>query len=189
MNHLPLELKCLICDYLFKPVETYNQLVPSEASDEAYSDMQLVCKVRVLCNGDGSFLKDRFKVTHVIDKLAINQARRNLVFSILRFKHMDCMLFRLPRLKREVTSHRSFFERYINTCTKDSLLMHVNKLSKLNDDVSFLRLRQKRIRRLLKRDHEISRVTSDDKLMTLDSSPCASRTKAASLWTYIRTTG
>ena len=152
MQCLPIELKCLIVDYLFKPVETYNQLVPSEAAGDARRDMHLIINLRTLCSGEASFLGKRFKVTHTIDKFACNQARQNLVFSILRFKHMDYKLFQMPRLKREVTNFRLFFERYIKTFSADTVLMHVAKLALLNDDVSALRKRQNCIRRLLKRD-------------------------------------
>ena len=161
MNNLPAQLKSNICDYLFTETETYNQYTPSDAADKAYADLQLVIKLRVLCNGDSNFLKDRFKVTHMVDTKACVQARRNLVFSILRFKHMNYMLFEMPRLKREVTSFGLFFERYVKSFTKDSVLIHVNKLSALNDDVSALRLKQKRIRRLLKRDIEKHHLCHD----------------------------
>jgi len=88
MNSIPIEMKCLIADFLFSKEETYNQQTPIDAIKAAKADRDQVIKLRSICNGGFNFLGNRFKISNSLDRLACVQARQNLTFSILKFKRV-----------------------------------------------------------------------------------------------------
>jgi len=153
MNTLPSHLKTLISDYLFAAEQQYNQYIPSKAIDMAKDDLKQVIKLRVLSNGDSNFLRNRFKVTKPIDTCACTQARQSLVFSILRFKHLDGKWFTLPLLKTEKNRFERFIIRYNDQFSDETFKHHRQSLEKLTAKVLAFRRRQAYILRLLKRDH------------------------------------
>jgi hypothetical protein len=150
MRSVPIELKRLIADYLFAKVETYNQLIPSEAAAESKRDMHLVNGMRTLCSGDENFLGKRFKISHKMDRQACDQARRNLVFSTLKFRQMHGKWFELPRL----ISARACLQRFIEATSfsDESFQKHMAKMDTHHAEIVALRRKQSWLHRLSKRE-------------------------------------
>ena len=152
MNRIPSNIKSNIADFIFAETESYTQYIPAKAIELAKVDLELVCKIRLLCNGDSNFLRNRFKITKTIDTLACTQARKNMVFSILRFKHLDGKWFQLPILKTQKNTFEAFIKRYNDSFSDTNFKIHLQTLQTLTDKVTAFRRRQAYILRLLKRD-------------------------------------
>ena len=130
MNNLPCELKSLITDFLFSKTESYNQQLPDIAASQAKSDLNDLQSLRVLCNGDSTFLDGRFKSSSIKTKdyLAFTQARRALVACILRFRHCHIKWFEMPKLKTSRLCFTRFVERNIEYFT-DETFKHIMPVS------------------------------------------------------------
>ena len=144
-------MKCLIADFLFSKEETYTQHVPSKAIELAKADREQVIKLRSICVGGFNFLGKRFKISHTLDRLACVQARQNLTFSILKFKHCHNKWFELPRLKSRYTCMKSFVMRHFEYFDTETFKMHNQTVDRLFAEIVSLRRKQSALLRLGKR--------------------------------------
>jgi hypothetical protein len=151
MNSLPVELKSLIASFLFAEVESYNQHVPCKAIELAMSDRDQVIKLRSLCNGGLNFLGKRFKISHTLDRMACMEARQNLTFSILKFKHCHNKWFALPKLKSDHRCMEAFMMRNFEYFSIETMKAHTATLDRLDGKIVALRRKQAGLLRLSKR--------------------------------------
>ena len=149
--NLPIEMKCLIADFLFSKEETFNQHVPSKAIELAKADREQVIKLRSLCTGSANFLGKRFKISHTLDRLALVQARQQLTFSILKFKHCHNKWFEMPRLKSQHTCMKNFVFRHFEYFDTVTFKMHNQTVDRLFAEIVKLRQKQAALLRLGKR--------------------------------------
>ncbi len=151
MNSLPIEMKSFIASFLFAEVESYNQHVPCKAIELAMSDRDQVIKLRSLCNENSNFLGKRFKISHTLVRMACVQARQNLTFSILKFKHCHNKWFALPKLKSDFRCMEAFMMRNFEYFSVEAMKAHNATLERLSGKIVDLRRRQAGLLRLGKR--------------------------------------
>jgi hypothetical protein len=125
--------------------------VPSKAIEFAKADRNQVISLRSLCNGDLNFLGKRFKISHTFDRLACIQARQNLTFSILKFKHCHNKWFALPKLKSGRLAMQHFVERNFDYFSIETTKAHNDTLDRLDLQIVTLRRKQAALLRLGKR--------------------------------------
>ena len=139
MNRLPVDLKKIIAGFFFFSEERYASMLPSEAVTRACADLKTLMGMRVLCSGDESFLNGRFRTSMTRDYESIMTGRKNMVRSIMRFRHYHVRFFVLPTLKTQRNCLVGFIERNIDLFSDEVFQLHTQRMHAVNDKMAALR--------------------------------------------------
>ncbi len=143
MNRLPVDVKKMIANFFFFSEERYASMLPKDAINRATSDLKTLMGLRALCSGDDSFLNGRFRSIMPRDFDSIMEGRKNMVKSIMRFKHYHVRFFLLPTLKTQRNCLQGFVERNIDLFSDDVFKMHTSRIDSVNAKMDALRRHQR----------------------------------------------